>query len=368
MKVGSLWKSLLCTGKRRVSEADPGREAADDLRREAKKKSMILRSSGSLPSPCSRSSAFASVFSQRGEKGMNQDCCLVWQDMAFCGVFDGHGPWGYHVASAVRRALPSSLLCNWQEALAKVADEKLCHFDLWNRSYLLACDAVDKELQLDRTLSFHSGTTALTIVKQGNLIVIANVGDSRAVLATVNENGGLSPVQLSVDLKPNLPRKLNPPPRESINSTNAITSLLLTLTSSTPSTSEELERITQRRGRVHCCADEPGVHRVWLPTEEAPGLAMSRAFGDYCVKDFGVISEPQVTQRIISNKDRFVVLATDGVWDVISNEEAIRIVSASKDPRRSAQRLVGCAVRAWRRKRRGYAVDDCSAICLFLHP
>ncbi|XP_042427092.1 probable protein phosphatase 2C 34 isoform X1 [Zingiber officinale] len=348
MKVGSLWKSLLCTGKRRVSEADPGREAADDLRREAKKKSMILRSSGSLPSPCSRSSAFASVFSQRGEKGMNQDCCLVWQefgcqeDMAFCGVFDGHGPWGYHVASAVRRALPSSLLCNWQEALAKVDDEKLCHFDLWNRSFLLACDAVDKELQLDRTLSFHSGTTALTIVKQGNLIVIANVGDSRAVLATVNENGGLSPVQLSVDLKPNLP--------------------------------QELERITQRRGRVHCCADEPGVHRVWLPTEEAPGLAMSRAFGDYCVKDFGVISEPQVTQRIITNKDRFVVLATDGViqthavWDVISNEEAIRIVSASKDPRRSAKRLVGCAVRAWRRKRRGYAVDDCSAICLFLHP
>lgn len=342
MKVGALWKSLLCTGKRRVSEADPGREAAEELRREAKKMSMILRSSGSLSSPSSRSTVLASVFSQRGEKGMNQDCCLVWQefgcqeDMAFCGVFDGHGPWGYHVASAVRRALPSSLLCNWQEALGKVADEKLCHFGLWKRSYLLACDAVDKELQLDHTLSFHSGTTALTIVKQGNLIVIANIGDSRAVLATVNDNGGLAPVQLSVDLKPNLP--------------------------------QELERITQRRGRVHCCVDEPGVYRVWLPTEEVPGLAMSRAFGDYCVKDFGVISEPQVTQRIISNKDRFVVLATDGVWDVISNEEAIRIVSASKDPRRSAQRLVGCAIRAWRRKRRGYAVDDCSAICLFLHP
>lgn len=70
------------------------------------------------------------------------------------------------MASAVRRALPSSLLCNWQEALGKVADEKLCHFGLWKRSYLLACDAVDKELQLDHTLSFHSGTTALTIVKQ----------------------------------------------------------------------------------------------------------------------------------------------------------------------------------------------------------
>lgn len=151
---------------------------------------------------------------------------------------------------------------------------------------------------------------ALLSFFQGNLIVIANIGDSRAVLATVNDNGGLAPVQLSVDLKPNLPRKLNPP-QESINSMNA-TSLPLTLMS-TLSSSEELERITQRRGRVHCCVDEPGVYRVWLPTEEVPGLAMSRAFGDYCVKDFGVISEPQVTQRIISNKDRFVVLATDGV-------------------------------------------------------
>lgn len=59
--------------------------------------------------------------------------------------------------------------------------------------------------------------------------------------------------------------------------------------------------------------DEPGVHRVWLPNEESPGLAMSRAFGDYCIKDYGLISVPEVTHRHITNKDQFVVLATDGV-------------------------------------------------------
>lgn len=52
---------------------------------------------------------------------------------------------------------------------------------------------------------------------------------------------------------------------------------------------------------------------MWLPDEESPGLAMSRAFGDYCVKDFGLISVPEVTQRHITSKDQFVVLATDGV-------------------------------------------------------
>lgn len=76
---------------------------------------------------------------------------------------------------------------------------------------------------------------------------------------------------------------------------------------------EETERILQCNGRVFCLDDESGVHRLWLPDEESPGLAMSRAFGDYCVKDFGLISVPDVTQRHITSKDQFVVLATDGV-------------------------------------------------------
>lgn len=76
---------------------------------------------------------------------------------------------------------------------------------------------------------------------------------------------------------------------------------------------EEAERIIECRGRVFCLEDEPGVHRLWLPDEESPGLAMSRAFGDYCVKGYGLISEPLVTQRHITSRDQFVVLATDGV-------------------------------------------------------
>ncbi|WOL00306.1 putative protein phosphatase 2C 73 [Canna indica] len=337
-------RKSLCAGK--VSGADgDGREAADELQRQAKKNDMLLRSSGSVTSAGSKS--FASVFSQRGEKGMNQDCCVVWEefgcqeDMTFCGIFDGHGPWGYFVAKTVQRLLPSSLLCNWQQALALASkvdedDAKICHFDLWNQSYLASCAAVDRQLKKDTSLSFHSGTTAVTIIKQGNLMVIANVGDSRAVLATTDDDGNLVPFQLTNDLKPNLP--------------------------------EEVERITRCRGRVFCLQDEPGVYRLWLPDEEGPGLAMSRAFGDHCVKDFGLISEPEVTQRIISSRDQFVVLATDGVWDVVSNQEAVNIVSLTKDKKKSAKKLVEYAIAAWRRKRRGFAIDDCSAICLFFHP
>lgn len=41
---------------------------------------------------------------------------------------------------------------------------------------------------------------------QGEHLVIANVGDSRAVLATTSDDGHLVPLQLSIDFKPNLPR------------------------------------------------------------------------------------------------------------------------------------------------------------------
>lgn len=308
----------------------------------------VLRTSGTLWGD--GSDTFAAVCSRRGEKGINQDCSIVWEGFGcqegtiFCGIFDGHGPWGHYVAKAVRDSLPPSLLCHWQEALALASliddgEKKLgdCQFDLWKRSYVAACAAVDDELRRSRRLdAVQSGCTALSIIKQGDLMIVANVGDSRAVLGTTSGDGAIAAVQLTVDLKPNLP--------------------------------QEKERIRRCNGQVYCLADEPGVHRVWQPSRESPGLAMSRAFGDYCVKDCGVISTPEVTQKRISSSDQFIILATDGVWDVLSNDEAVHIVAGTPDRAKAAKRLVECAVRAWRRKRRDIAVDDCSAICLFFHP
>ncbi|KAH0855679.1 hypothetical protein HID58_003979 [Brassica napus] len=319
------------------------KEAADEMAREATKKAMILKSSGCVNADGSNN--LASVFSRRGEKGVNQDCAIVWEgfgcqeDMMFCGIFDGHGPWGHFVSKQVRNSMPISLLCNWQETLSQttlVEPETDQRFAIWKHLYLKTCADVDQELQHHRKIdTFNSGTTALTVVRQGEVIYVANVGDSRAVLATLSEEGGLTAVQLTVDFKPNIP--------------------------------QEEERIIGCNGRVFCLEDEPGVHRVWQPEEESPGLAMSRAFGDYCIKEYGLVSIPEVTQRHISNRDQFVILATDGVWDVISNEEAIDIVASTAERPKAAKRLVEQAVKAWNKKRRGIAMDDISAVCLFFH-
>lgn len=313
------------------------------------------------------SSDIASIYSQQGKKGVNQDCMVVWEDfgsredIVFCGVFDGHGPYGHLVSKRVRDSLPSTLIDQWHELISeessfskgelsedpgKDSESKLkddscsCKdesqmFAIWKESHLRAFKVMDKELKLHPTLDcFCSGTTAVTVVKQGQDLAISNVGDSRAILGTMSPDNRLMAVQLTVDLKPNLPK--------------------------------EEERIRQCGGRVFALEDEPEVHRVWLPDDDSPGLAMARAFGDFCLKDFGVIAVPEVTYRRLTNEDQFIVLATDGVWDVLSNQEVVSIVSSAPSRVTAAKVVVDTAVRAWKRKFPTSRADDCAAVCLYV--
>lgn len=319
------------------------------------------------------SSSVASLFTQQGKKGTNQDAMIVWENFCsragtiFCGVFDGHGPYGHMVARRVRDSLP--LLLNAELEVKSSADptgvvvnggtngnslaedsfdDDLCdsteaennekfpeiHVPL-KRSILKAFKSMDKELKLHPTIDcFCSGSTAVILVVQGQDIIVGNVGDSRAILATRDKDDSLVAVQLTVDLKPNLPR--------------------------------EAARIQKFKGRVFALQDEPEVARVWLPNSDSPGLAMARAFGDFCLKDFGLISIPDVYYHRVTERDEFVVLATDGVWDVLSNKEVVDIVASAPGPTSASRALIDCATRAWRLKYPTSKNDDCAAVCLFL--
>lgn len=59
--------------------------------------------------------------------------------------------------------------------------------------------------------------------------------------------------------------------------------------------SEEAERIKQFKGRVFPLQDEPDVACVWLPHGDSPGLAMARAFVDFCLNNFGLIVVPDIS-------------------------------------------------------------------------
>jgi len=283
-------------------------------------------------------------------------------------VFDGHGPYGHLVAKRVRDLLPvklgadlamedgretssSNIKSNTNEVrspehtdrgdtvISSEAEQNGEYAEIFpalRTSFLKSFHVMDRDLKLHKNIDcFFSGTTAVAVIKQGHNLIIGNLGDSRAVLGTRDENDQLVAIQLTVDLKPNIP--------------------------------SEAQRIRQRRGRIFALPEEPEVARVWLPKYNSPGLAMARAFGDFCLKDHGVISMPDVSYHRITEKDEFIVLATDGVWDVLSNDEVVSIVSRATSRASAARFLVESAHRAWRTRFPTSKIDDCAVVCLFLN-
>lgn len=78
-KFNELTKSITSKKWRNSENASvvSGREAAEAMAKSAKKKDLIIHGSGSIN--IDGSSNFVSSFSKRGEKGINQDCCIVWE-------------------------------------------------------------------------------------------------------------------------------------------------------------------------------------------------------------------------------------------------------------------------------------------------
>jgi serine/threonine protein phosphatase PrpC len=72
-----------------------------------------------------------------------------------------------------------------------------------------------------------------------------------------------------------------------------------------------------------------GPCRVWYQYRgDTLGLAMSRSLGDTIVHRSGVSAEPEVMEFVVEDYDEFMIIATDGVWDVVDNNQAVQIVQS----------------------------------------
>jgi serine/threonine protein phosphatase PrpC len=60
--------------------------------------------------------------------------------------------------------------------------------------------------------------------------------------------------------------------------------------------------------------------------QDAPGLAMSRSIGDYIAHTVGVSTDPEVMKFELTPQDKFIIIASDGVWEFLSNEDVAKIV------------------------------------------
>lgn len=112
------------------------------------------------------------------------------ESKVFFGVFDGHGTTGDLCATFVKKECP--------ERLTKIMEKKNCSFlEAYSKSF----EDTNAKLHASRIDDSLSGTTAIAMFLDGDMIHVANVGDSRAVIATMSD-GNLVAQPLSVDQTP----------------------------------------------------------------------------------------------------------------------------------------------------------------------
>jgi len=250
---------------------------------------------------------------------------------AIIGVYDGHGEHGHHVSRFVKDRLAAEL--------QKIDRANLSDAQTAERALAEAHERTQEALKSSGIDVSLSGSTACTALKRGRRLLVANVGDSRAVLGRLDPaTGRLLARDLSEDHKPDC--------------------------------AKERARIEGGGGRVHPSMVPgrgfAGPARVWDRSQRF-GLATSRSMGDTVYggpNRSGVIAEPDVTTHKLDRSDKFVILASDGVWDRISSQEAVEIARRAKDAAHASEQIAHVARERWHRA--GPVADDITAVVVSL--
>ena len=194
-----------------------------------------------------------------------------FEETSVYAVFDGHG--GDKAAQYCKDHLLQNILQHKTFGTDTV---------MAMRSAFAQTDAAFSELARDNSMT--DGTTAVVAAVLDRKVTVANAGDSRCILVKKGGNA----VALSEDHK--------------------------------PSRDDEVARIRKLGGEVI----------YWGRWRVQGVLAVSRAIGDVNLKPY-VTSEPEVHEWDMEGDDCFLVIASDGLWDVMTNEDVGRFVSRGKE-------------------------------------
>lgn len=243
-------------------------------------------------------------------------------DFFLFAVADGHGVNGEHVSRYIKERYPQ-ILNSSPYLLSNV-----------NRAIFNSTRKLNREIGCKEFDTNFSGSTFISVLIRGKKLWCANVGDSRSLLgrqmsdksSLSNQSNHWMSIALSRDHKPNEP--------------------------------DESARIYSCGGRVEAYQDEHGnpfgPSRVWLKTQNIPGLAMSRSFGDKVASSVGVVSEPEILEFDLTPDDKFIVLGSDGIFEFLNNEDVVKLVVPywrRNDVEGAAEVLAKEAKAAWMRVR-----------------
>ena len=242
----------------------------------------------------------------------------------FFGVCDGHGEKGEVISQYVSEKLPEYI--------------KIINYD----SITNELKKINKEIYENKNIESNmSGTTVSSIILTSDKIISINMGDSRSCIFKY-ENGIYSYKNLTRDHK--------------------------------PSEKDESTRIINSNGRIKRCYDEQlkkyiGPERVWLKNKEEPGLAMTRSIGDKVAHSIGVIDEPEYKIFEFDGNEKFIIIASDGIWEYLNGDDCIKIVKYhyenEYDINKASYALVKEAFDRWKRKE--VSIDDITAILIFFY-
>ena len=241
-------------------------------------------------------------------------------------MFDGHGENGYEISKMVSNYF-TEYYENFYRNFSQTTPESI------KNSY----ESIDIKLKLSHTENkldiLRSGTTSNIVIIEPSKIICSNLGDSRAIL--IDQLNNIH--ELSTDDTPEIP--------------------------------SEKERILNAGGevsRVDWC--DFGPFRVWFKGKNFPGLAMSRSLGDLEAEKIGVISEPRFKEVDCENLNvKFIVVATDGIWEFLSNEKVKNIILPfykNDDVKGANKKLVEVAKKFWEVNNK-MGVDDITSIIIF---
>jgi len=277
----------------------------------------------------------------------NQDSYLIKENIFgenfnIYGVFDGHGDDGHFVSRYISKYISDyysdeSTFINYNSSLSK------------NKIFLEKNEQIIRESikELDTKLTttkisfdiLHSGSTSVLLFLIDETLICANIGDSQCYLFNCSKEDLWTFESLAKIHK--------------------------------PSDEEEKKRIIESGGEVHPYFEEDGVYegpdRVYAKNKTYPGLSLSRSIGDLDGKDVGVISDPDIIVKKIDENSKFIILGSDGLWDVIKPYDASRIVRSyfnKGDIDGACQILLNKAMKIW--KKNNEERDDITIIIIFL--
>jgi CRP-like cAMP-binding protein/serine/threonine protein phosphatase PrpC len=212
-------------------------------------------------------------------------------------------------------------------------------------------DAMHADATFDDSLS---GTTSISVLFRERTLYISNVGDSRAIIVSRTDDDRLVAKPLSSDQTP-----YRKDERERCKRYGARIMSMDQI--------EGLEPIHENWGDLNLgeAIDEGGdPPRIWSPKGDYPGTAFTRSLGDCVAEECGVVAEPEILEREILPQDKFIIIASDGVFEFLTNQMAADMVARYVDPLEACKAIVNAAYNMWLQ----YEVrtDDITAIVIYI--